>query len=321
MRKTNAITLGLAAGALAGCYNTNGLTNGGLRCGDNGSCPTGYICQIDQGMGSTGHCWKNGTYRADAGNPDAASPIIDASPAACALPVLPYGPFASCEYLAVPNSTCDPVCQSGCLCNHRCVINEQTNTTFKCEETAQSATAVFVAPMHSCAADTSRCAPGSVCVADDVCGHLCYRTCRASQDCGSNSRCTASTIVDSTNQPVKNVFFCSPPLESCNPVGAATCNSGISGFKCVFLAGLTGAGNLDPSTAPSTVCDCSSQHTQAVGQKCTSLPDNCQPGSVCVGEGQTATCHSVCSLSVAGGCPSGSACTPIYTSTTYGYCR
>jgi hypothetical protein len=29
----------------------------------------------------------------------------------------------------------------------------------------------------------------------------------------------------------------------------------------------------------------------------------------------------VCSLSVAGGCPSGSACTPIYTSTTYGYCR
>jgi hypothetical protein len=316
MRKPNAITLGLAAIALADCYNTNGLTNGGLVCSADGSCPTGYTCQIDQGIGSAGHCWKNGTYRADAGNQDVSSPISDASPAACMAATPPFGPLAGCESQAVPNSTCDPVCQSGCPCYHRCVINEQTNTTFQCEETAQSATAAFVAPMHSCAADTSRCAPGSVCVADDTCGHLCYRTCRVNQDCGSSSRCTASSIVDSNNQPVKNVYFCSPPIETCSPVGAATCNSGISGFKCVFLSGLT-TGNTDAAT----VCDCSSQHTKAVGQKCTSLPDDCQAGSVCVGTGQTATCHSVCSLLAPGGCPGTSACTPIYGSTTYGYCR
>ena len=152
MRKTNAIILGLAAGALAACYNTNGLTNGGLVCGANASCPTGYTCQIDQGTGSTGHCWKDGTYRADAGA--AACAVAAAAP--------PYGPFASCEYKAIPDSACDPVCQRGCPCYHRCVVNAATNTTFMCEETAQSATAAFIAPMHSCEADTSRCAPGSV---------------------------------------------------------------------------------------------------------------------------------------------------------------
>jgi hypothetical protein len=190
MRKTNAITLGLAAGVLVACYNTNGLTNGGLRCTD-GACPSGYSCQIDQGPGSVGHCWKDGTYRADAGKQDTASPTNDANSPACTV--------------AVP-----------------------------------------------------------------------------------------------------------PPIESCSPVGAATCNSGVSGFKCVFLAGMTGV-----NTDAATVCDCSSQHTKLVGQKCTSLPDNCQAGSACVSE----ACHSVCMLTALGACPTGSTCLPIYGSTTYGYCR
>jgi len=312
MRQTNAIALGLAAGALVACYNTNGLTNGGLRCTD-GKCPTGYSCQIDQGSGSTGHCWKDGTYSvSDAGNQDTTTPTSDSNPPACTVATPPFGPFVSCVDEAVPNSTCDPVCQSGCSCFHRCVIDEQTNTSFKCEATAQSVTTTFVAPMHSCAADTTRCEPGSVCIADATCGHLCYKTCRGDKDCAANSRCTSSSILDSNHVAVKNLFFCSPPIESCSPVGAATCNTGISGLKCVFLAGLTTGVSND-----ATVCDCSSQHTKLVGEKCTSVPDNCQPGSLCFG----GTCHSVCSLAVAGGCSTGSACTAIYGSSTYGYCR
>jgi hypothetical protein len=315
MRKTNAIALGFAAGALVACYNTNGLTNGGLVCSPSGSCPSGYSCQIDQGTGSAGHCWKDGTYRADGGNQDTASPISDASPGVCAVATPPFGPFANCESVAIPNSSCDPVCQAGCPCLRRCVAKDQTNTSFKCEETEPAAPAALVAPMHSCAAEIKRCAPGSVCVADDTCGQLCYKTCRVDGDCGLNSRCTVRPIVDSANQAVKNLFLCSAPLETCSPVGAATCNSAITGFKCVLLAGLTGAGASD-----ATLCDCSSQHKQSIGQKCTNAPDNCQPGSICVGEGANAACRSLCNLTMVGGCPARSACTPMAGSTTYGYC-
>lgn len=304
MQKTSAFVLLLAGLALAGCYNTNGLVNGGLLCGTKNSCPSGYTCQVDA-TGSVGHCWKNGTH-ADAGP----GPGSDA-PSICSVGALPYGPFPSCTVQSVPNSTCDPVCQSGCACNRRCVIDEKTNTSFVCEAAASAAT--FIPPLGSCEGNTSMCAPGSVCIDDTVCSRLCYRTCRLDQDCGSTSRCTASTIVDAQNQGVKNLFFCSPPVEVCNPTGAAACASPRGGFKCVFLSGMVGVAKDD-----ATVCDCSSLHTQPLGQKCTVAPDNCQPGTVCV----SGTCHSICSLKASGSaCPSGGGCTPVYNSQNYGYCR
>lgn len=309
MRTINATFPALAMWALAACYNTNGLVNGGLVCGANASCPDGYTCKQEVN-GSVGHCWKNGT------GPDAGSVAdVAAKPdvAACTAATPPYGPFATCSAnQPIPNSTCDPICQSGCPCNRRCVLDEQTNTSFVCESAAPTTTS-FVPPLGSCEADPRSCAPGSVCVDDSVCKHLCYKTCRGDQDCGTGSRCTASTIVDNNNQPVKNLFFCSPPTEACNPVGTAGCVTARSGFKCVFLAGMTGVAKDD-----ATVCDCSSLHTVAVGQKCESSPDDCQAGAVCV----SGTCHTICSLKGStGGCSGSGGCTPIYGSTTYGYCR
>jgi hypothetical protein len=318
MNRTIACALGLSALlVLAGCYNTNNVKNGGLVCGTGGTCPDGYLCQKDGPVGSAGHCWKNGIIL-DAGvpSPDVSSPKADADPGqGCTTANAPYGPFATCsENQPIPNSTCDPICQGGCPCNHRCVLDDQTNTSFVCEASAPAAGTAFIPPLGACnGTSTTLCAPGSVCIGDDRCQNLCYKTCRTDEDCAANSRCTASTIVDSSNQAVKNLFFCSPPVETCNPTGSANCGSARVNFNCVFLAGLTGVTNTD-----STVCDCSTTHAVAVGKACTAMPDDCQPGSACVNE----TCHTVCSLKASGSaCPNGGGCNPLYGSQSYGYCR
>jgi hypothetical protein len=317
MNRTIECALGLSALlALAGCYNTNNVKNGGLVCGDGDTCPAGYLCKKDGPVDSAGHCWKNGIIL-DAGvpSPDVFSPKADADPGlGCTTASPPYGPFATCsENQPIPNSTCDPICQGGCPCSHRCVLDDQTNTSFVCEASAPAAGTVFIQPLGACnGASTTLCAPGSVCIGDDRCQNLCYKTCRTDEDCAANSRCTASTIVDSSNQAVKNLFFCSPPAEACNPTGSANCASARANFNCVFLAGLTGVTNTD-----STVCDCSTLHTEAIGKACSAVPDDCQPGAACV----NGTCHAVCSLKVtSSACPNGGGCSRLYGSQSYGYC-
>src|ERR1017187_214945 len=310
MTKTIVRVLGLSALlVLVGCYNTNSIKNGGLVCGTGGTCPSGFECRNDGQVGSAGHCWKNGTPT-DAGS--TSNP--DAGPVCTTAPEPGLGPFTNnCSAKqTIPNSTCDPVCQSDCPCYHRCVLDDQTNTSFKCEDSAVAPGTIFVAPLGACSGTSpDLCAPGAVCVPDDRCGDVCYKTCRADQDCASNSRCTGTIPID--NQTVQNLYFCSPPIESCNPTGSAACATARTNFNCVFLAGLTGVGNTD-----STVCDCSSFHSVAVGQKCTTSPDNCAPGSVCV----NAVCHTGCSLKASGSaCPNGGGCSAIYGSQNYGYCR
>jgi hypothetical protein len=320
MIKTLECALGLfALLALVGCYNTNNIKNGGLVCGTGSSCPSGFACRNDGPVGSAGHCWKNGAVLdAGANNPDTAGLKQDADQgSACTLAgaTPPFGPFATCSpNQPIPGSTCDPICQGNCPCNHRCVLDDLTNTTFICEASAPAPGTTFVQPLGACnSPNLGLCAPGSVCINDPVCQNLCYKTCRTDQDCDANSRCTASTIVDATNQPVKNLLFCSPPVETCNPTGFASCGTPRTGFNCVFLAGLTGVANTD-----STVCDCSSLHSQAVGQTCASVPDDCKPGAVCV----NGTCHLSCNQKLSGAvCTNGGGCNPIYGSQTYGYCR
>jgi hypothetical protein len=326
MTKTLECALGLAALlALVGCYNTNSIKNGGLVCGTGSSCPSGFVCANDGPVGSAGHCWKNGTGPApDAGggNPDTASPKTDADLVqACAVggAPAPYGPFATCSAnQPIAGSTCDPICQAGCPCNRRCVLDATTNTSFICEASAPPAGTAFVPPLGACnGTSVGLCAPGSVCTNDDICQYNCHKTCRTDQDCGTGSRCTASTIVDATNQPVNNLFFCSPPTETCNPTGTASCGTARANFNCVFLAGLTGVANSD-----STVCDCSTSHNKGVGQACALLPDDCQPGLVCVASAGNPTCRQVCSQKAPGSaCPSGGGCNSLYGSLTYGYCR
>ena len=303
MNKTIESALGLSAlFALAGCYNTNDVKNGGLVCGTGGTCPSGFVC--DGQMGAAGHCWKKGT------EPGATSACTVAEA------TLPYGPFATCgAKQPIPNSTCDPICQDGCPCNHRCVLDDQTGTSFNCEVSAPAAGTTFIQPLGACnPPNTDLCTPGSACIFDDLCQSLCYRICQSDDECGDKSRCMASGITDpNTGKAVTNVGFCSPPIETCNPTGIATCGTARVNFNCVFLAGLTGVANND-----STVCDCSTLHAVALGKDCTTDPDNCAPGLACV----NGTCHSVCSLKSSGSaCPSGGGCTPLYGSQNYGYCR
>jgi len=288
----------LALPTVAGCYNTTGVVNGGLQCGAGDSCPDGFVCRKD---GQAGHCWRSGSVA----NPQACAP---------AKAVPPFGPFASCSpNQAIASSTCDPVCQAGCPCGERCVLDTTTFASFLCEGSAPDSSA-FVPVQGTCnLPNTGDCAPGSVCISDDVCPNLCYKTCRKDVDCPSGSRCSGIAPFDKTEKPVPNVYLCTPPSEGCNPTGAASCTTARTGFSCVFMAGLTGIVNGD-----STVCDCATTHAKKVGIACTTLPDDCQPGAVCV----DLVCRSICDRKASGSaCPSGGGCTAIYGSTQYGYCR
>jgi hypothetical protein len=305
MTKTIGTAVGfLASLSLAGCYNTLNVKNGGLACGTNDSCPDGFVCLKDS---QGGHCWKSGT------GPDAnslACTPANASP--------PFGPFATCSpNQPIGTSTCDPVCQAGCPCDRRCVLDVSTYASFLCEATAPSSSSFSPVQGPCNGTSTQDCSPGSVCIADDVCPWLCFKTCRKDLDCPSNSHCSVIVMLDKNSQAVPNVSLCTPPTEACSPVGSASCSTARTDFNCVFLAGLTGAVNTD-----STVCDCKTLHDKKMGAACVTLPDDCQPGAVCVDLGGTLTCRQICDRKASvSACPSGSTCTAIYGSTQYGYCK
>jgi hypothetical protein len=294
MTKNAGIAVGLLAGfVLVACYNTANVTNGGLVCGPDNACPDGFKCLQN-------HCWRNGT------GPDAGAQ-------ACAVGSGKFGPFATCSPAQViPDSTCDPVCQAGCACDRRCTIEPYTLASFHCETAPPPAT--FVPVQGTCTNNANSCEPGSLCISDDVCPWQCFRMCRKDVDCPGNSRCSAIGPVDITGEPVRNVWLCTPQTEVCSPTGAADCASPRAGFKCVFLAGLTGVANTD-----ATVCDCATLHDKRIGAGCSAEPpDDCQPGAVCV----DGVCRQVCDRQGSGAsCSSGGACNPIYDSARYGYCR
>jgi hypothetical protein len=296
-------TIGTAAGFLsailfAACYNTNNVVNGGLQCGPASACPDGFVCKAD------GHCWKTGS------GPDSGVPVGSACTLANAKP--PLGPFAACgPNKLVATSTCDPVCQEGCPCDRRCVIETTTYGSFVCESSAPPST--FVPPLGTCDGNNfGACAPGSQCIGDDFCPNLCYKTCTKDSDCPTNSRCSVITMLDVNRRPLPDVYLCTPPVEGCNPMGSAACATARANFSCVFLAGLTGVGNTD-----ATVCDCSTLHDKKVGGDCSTLPDDCVPGAVCV-DGK---CRQVCDRKVATACSGGASCSAVYGSTVYGYCH
>jgi hypothetical protein len=270
--------------AVLACYNTSSVENGGLVCGNGSTCPDGFTCHADN------RCWKTG------------------GGAVCAAP---FGPFAGCsEGGTTANSTCDPVCQANCQCGHRCVLTSDASR-FVCEATTSVTS--FVAPLGTCGTpNEDRCAPGSVCIGDDVCPNLCYKTCRADQDCPASAYCTKTAVNPVGGSALDGVNLCSPPSESCNPTGTAACGTPKSGFNCVLVAGL-----MATHTTDATVCDCATLHSEKIGAACVDAPDNCQPGAVCM----AGTCRALCGLSgAAPACSSGARCTPVFGSSRYGYC-
>jgi hypothetical protein len=315
MTKLVGILLGAGAAAvvaIAGCYNTTNVKSGGLVCGANDACPDGFHCEKDGASGASGHCYRNGSgLLGDGGT----GKTDTATGPACSAPVAPFGPFAGCTAtLPTTTSACDPVCQSGCACDRRCVVDGTTYDRFECE-TSPQAPSSFVPVQGDCSGDKyASCVPGSVCIADDYCPWQCFRTCRQDGDCPRNSSCSVLTLLDMNNLPVPNVWLCTPPTETCNPTGTAACASARDGFACVFLAGMT------TLTTDATVCDCATIHTKRVGAACSRQgghPDDCQAGAACV-EG---VCRQVCDRQATGaGCTSGT-CTPLYGSARWGYCR
>jgi hypothetical protein len=307
MTKKTAI-LAMAAG-LAGCFNTNDVKTGGLVCGDKDACPDGFTCIKDGLAGQPGHCWRKGT------GPDAGTsvPQPDAAPAvACTVGDGQFGPFASCTVEAAgTGSTCDPVCQSGCPCKSRCVVNENTYASFECEASPLAASA-FVPVQGDCSGNNwASCAPGSICIADDACPWLCYKACRKDADCPANSRCSVNAPLDINRNAVPGVSLCTPPTETCNPTGAADCATPRDGFKCVFLAGQTGV------SSEATICDCGTLHYKDLGADCLFLPDDCKPGLVCIDK----KCRQLCDGQGLGAACTNGVCTKVYGSTRYGYCR
>jgi hypothetical protein len=320
MTKKNAALVCLAW--LAGCYNTQKVQNGGLVCGQNDTCPDGFSCVKDGLPGQPGHCWKNGTGPADASTnvpkPDASTNVPKpdvAPPVACTVATGKFGPFASCvPELPGTGSTCDPVCQSGCPCEHRCVVNQDTWGSFVCEATAPAPSS-FVPIQGDCTDPREAdCEPGSICIADRFCPWFCYKTCRKDTDCPRDSRCSVNTLLDKNMKPVTGVFLCTPPIETCNPTGTAACASPRENFSCFFLAGQTGV------ASDSTICDCKTLHDKGLGAACAIQPDDCAPGMICIDQ----TCRQLCERQASGsgsGCPTGSGCTPVYGSAKFGYCR
>jgi hypothetical protein len=306
----------LGAVALAGCYNTNEVKNGGLVCGANDACPEGFRCLKDGASGASGHCVRKDGSRLSDGGADTSAPRTDANlPLACTAPAAPFGPFAGCQ-VTRPNeaSVCDPVCQAGCACDRRCVIDQTAYDKFLCEPAAASAPG-FVAAQGDCGGDRyTSCAPGSLCIADDLCPWQCFRTCREDADCPSNSACSLLSPLDRSGDPLPNVWLCTPPTETCNPTGTAPCASGRANFACVFLAGLTNVTNTD-----ATVCDCTTLHTRKLGSACTraQYPDECAPGLACV----DGYCRQVCDRQAPGQVCASGGCSAIYGSARWGYCR
>jgi hypothetical protein len=202
---------------------------------------------------------------------------------------------------------CDHVCQARCGCQQRCAF---VSGMAACVPPA----AAPVALGGACSADFDDCTAGAVCLneASPACQSHCYRYCRTDADCPGGALC--SFDVEVAGATVAKA--CSAPPEECDPTGEARCLAGnrpTPTFGCYVLSALA------PDRA---VCDCAGNRKQ--GQSCM-FEHECAPGLECIRVGGGAgACRRVCRLGMAGGCPSGGACSPLGTaaapSTIFGYC-
>lgn len=271
----------------AGCYNVDGIKNGGLACASNYVCPDGYGCR-------NGRCYKNGTDGGSSPSPD--SDVGGLCPA-------PFGPIAGCSRSVESGSTCDPVCQTDCACNQRCHLS---NTSFACQ--AVTATS-FLAEYQACQTNEGdTCRPGTICLAEaeSACGAHCYRFCREDGDCPTGSRCRDAIAIGDASVSSK-VLTCSPPITTCNPIGSADstrCTD--AGFACYVF------GATDPEQ---TTCECAG--TIQAGGKC-SQPHTCVPGYECV----NSVCRRLCLLQASSNPACGAGrCVSVFGSTRYGTCQ
>jgi hypothetical protein len=189
--------------------------------------------------------------------------------------------------------------------------------TISCRAAGPSFQAVY----DACDPKEDQCRPGAVCLQESVdqpaCGAHCYRHCRGDGDC-PNARCTIEIQFGSASTTSK---VCSPPLDACNPFGAARCSISASRpyptFACYVMS----------SSYPDIpICDCAG--TTPIGQSCM-YEHQCEPGGECVLVGSVRICRRVCKVGLpvnsplaSGGCPAASpTCTAFPGGSQFGYCH
>jgi hypothetical protein len=316
------IGLWLLGSLLVGsCYNPQ-IVSGGLKCTSNFECPSKFVCSQADGLcyregeiptagagGSTG-----GMGGATGGASGGMGGATGGSGGTCAMPMAPYGPFASCT--PSPDAKgCDPVCQSGCGCTERCKLESGNNV---CRAEGPN----FLTEYAACEPRDDRCRPGTICLQESqdhpACGARCYRHCRSDADC-PNAKCSVEVQFGASATKHK---VCSPPMDACNPWGQATC-SPASGraqptFGCYVMS------SVYPDIP---ICDCAGNIP--IGQQCM-YEHECVPGAECVLANGLRACRRVCKVGVPpmspvpiGGCGVGNmmTCVAFPGSSQFGYCR
>jgi hypothetical protein len=279
--------------AAAGCYKP-AVTDGGFACAATGvRCPEGYTCAADN------HCWINpSSANVRDGGQDGAidtKPLTDAGnggdSAMCTAP-----PTALCDQGPAAGEACSPACQKGCSCGRCNVVGGQ----------ASCVAAGSVQLGELCNANADNCAAGLTCL-PETCGNglaRCYRLCTSKAQCGD----TACTITLNSNSTGRTYTTCDVPTYACDPVTGGGCPS--PAFNC-YLA-----------SADRTVCDCPTRPAAMGGlnAEC-SYYSQCAAGFVCISVSSLAKpqCQFVCEVSK-GGCPTGSHCAAMGSSTKYGFC-
>jgi len=279
-----------ATGSAAGCFNLKSVQSGGLKCASDGSCPDGFFC------GEEHLCYRNGTAGVNL--------------CTVAQAQAPLGPFPACTPPSQSVALCDPVCQSGCSCSHRCemVGDAIAGYSFACQ-TPPSGTSLDT--FQPCDSSNDLCKPGQTCLPPPTdstgCVAVCYRYCRLDGDCPVNSYCVFS--IDLGGQQA--VSICSPPVVACDPSlasAAPTCASSTVGTNCYVFS----------SDFPDkTMCDCPG--TIKAGAPCSDL-HSCVAGYECA-QGK---CQKTCLLSAgaSASCASGQTCVSLFgTSTKFGICQ
>jgi hypothetical protein len=284
------VTIGGAA-----CFNTKNVQSGGLKCAPSsdpnnpGECPDGFFC-------GEGHlCFKNGTEGVSfcrAGERPPFGPLTCSAPDSNQI-----------------TSLCDPVCQTGCTCQHRCQLTGEFNGgySFACETPPGEPN---LGDFAACDGSNDLCKPGSACLAPPSeskgCVSRCYRYCRADSDCPKDSQCMFK--IDLADDKSK-VLICSPPAVPCLPFqndSAKLCENSPTGDTCYVFS---------TDSPDITMCDCAG--TIKAGDACLD-PHSCVAGHECVG----GICRKLCGLTGnAFSCPAGQSCLPYSNSTRFGTCQ
>jgi hypothetical protein len=302
------VSLGLASG---GCYNPT--ISPKFKCNKDyapgaGDCPDGFFCSTSGT--APGVCLKGPPKDAGAQmdvvhvDHPPGDPSMEAPPPPVDTPPVCFQPVQGCTPGA---GTCDPVCQTGCGCQEKCLSN--TTGTLICSVPFAGRPRALGEGCNKfapgSATQTDDCMPGLVCMTDG-CGDRCYKYCKTDGDC------VTSTCTRDAGGGVK---ICDVPNVACNPITNNQMPDGCGTSSDSLACWLSTAGT------DQTFCDCPGAFS--IGRPnttCTATRD-CLPGLVCAVTGAGPQCRQACSLTNNSADCQGGVCTVIGNNKKFGYCN